>query len=537
MKKNHYSDIKKVLIIGRGIFEGPDTPSAVALKKLANQGLEVVLVSSDPMALLIEPGPYAKTYFEPLTLNFLLKILYRERPDSLITSFGGRIAEELVSQLAKNGHLKKLGIKLLNDPLKNFTSVEDFCLSILPTYQSATKNPFLSKERIVILDSGIKTTAEEQELNFVNVSAIQAIQELGFEAVIITDDPSNYLTELGSADRLYQVSMTVEDILHVITMEKPKGVLALSGTQETIRLANSLSSRGINVFHTSHSDMTEASEKDIPQEGRTLEVVTICDGENVCIFGIVGHVEMSNLHPEGSIAISPDQFLSGPLLDKISSLATSIGLSLKVRGPMNIWLTVHKEEIFVRKLEVHLSPSLPFLTKTTGLPLAKILTKVILGVSLREQGHTQIPLMQSPGVWIKCPKGHVMTSDPVFGKALFKAYLAANIVMPEHGIALIDLNGQPSAEALQILNRFYKLGFEIVEVRNESFENTFEDISYGYISYIITLSATSILNVENQHRLKMSAAENRVLYHSTLEAAQALVSALEERTYIVQHLT
>jgi carbamoyl-phosphate synthase large subunit len=312
------------------------------------------------------------------------------------------------------------------------------------------------------------------------VHSVWAIKEAGYEAIIINSNPETVSTDFSISDKLYFEPLTIEDVMHIVDLEKPKGVVVQFGGQTAINLADKLEARGVKILGTTLEDLDRAENRNkfekalheigIPQPmgktatsaeeavaigndigypvlvrpsyvlgGRAMQIVynqeelahymqnavqaspehpvlidryltgieievdAISDGENVCIPGIMEHIERAGVHSGDSIAVYPPQNLSVEHINTLVDYTTRLARGLNIIGLMNIQYVISKGEVYVIEVNPRSSRTVPFLSKITNIPMAKIATKAILGQSLIEQG-IQNGLAPSPaGVFVKVP--------------------------------------------------------------------------------------------------------------------------------------
>jgi carbamoyl-phosphate synthase large subunit len=365
-------------------------------------------------------------------------------------------------------------------------------------------------------------------------------------------------TDFSTADKLYFEPLTVEDVLNVVDLEQPMGVIVQFGGQTAINLAAPLAKAGVRILGTTVADLDRAEDRDefdqivrslgIPQPagatattadealtiahsigypalirpsyvlgGRAMEIVNndaeltrymqtavqvshdhpvlvdhyqagreceidvIADGHDVLIPGIMEHIERAGVHSGDSMAVYPPQNFSAAVIDQICRRGTELAERLHTVGMMNIQFIVHDEEVDVIEVNPRASRTVPFLSKVTGIPMAQVATRAILGTSIRDQGY-QPGLQPAAGlVHVKAPvfsfnklagvdsllgpemksTGEVMGSDETMDKALYKAFAAAKLDIPDHGQVLFTIADSQKSEALDLARRFRALGFSL----------------------------------------------------------------------------
>ncbi|MFL5783617.1 MAG: carbamoyl-phosphate synthase large subunit [Bacteriovoracaceae bacterium] len=509
-----------------------------------------------------------------------------------------------------------------------------------------------NKKKVIVLGSGPIRIGQGIEFDYATVHAIEAIRGMGYEAIVINNNPETVSTDFNTSDRLYFEPLTVEDVLHVIEREKPLGVIVQFGGQTAINLAGPLADRGVRILGTSVDDidraedrkrfeelmtslkiaqplgctvtsMNEAVEKSAhlgfpvmvrpsyvlggrameivynenelndymrravqvnPQHpvlidrymiGREMEVDAISDGETVFIPGIMEHIEKAGVHSGDSIAVYPPQSVSQDILEKLTSVTLSITKALNIKGLVNLQFVIYRGEVFVIEVNPRSSRTVPFLSKVTNVPMAKIATRAIMGESLLSQGYFHGALEPKEDVAVKVPvfsfaklsdveialgpemksTGEVMGKDKVFEKALHKAFVAAGMVIPESGTILATISDQDKEEALSLFKRFYQVGFDFlategtarmlknagIPVRTvdrigQSQNDLLREIKSGKVALIVnTISKGK--NVESDgFKMRRVAVERGLLCLTSLDTTEALLKTIERNSYTMEPL-
>jgi carbamoyl-phosphate synthase large subunit len=521
------------------------------------------------------------------------------------------------------------------------------------TYETEDEVLPSEKHKVVVLGSGPIRIGQGIEFDYATVHAIEAIREMGLEAIVINNNPETVSTDFNISDRLYFEPLTLEDVLHVIEKEKPIGVIVQFGGQTAINLAGPLASRGVQILGTSTDNIDrsedrkrfesllrelniaqplgctvtsneEAIEKsshlgfpvmvrpsyvlggrameivyneselinymqraakvnpehpvliDRYMIGREMEVDAISDGETVFIPGIMEHIEKAGVHSGDSIAVYPPQSVSTEILEKLSATTLSITKNLNIKGLINLQFVIYKGEVFVIEVNPRSSRTVPFLSKVTGIPMAKIATKAILGQSLLQQGYFEGTLPPKKGIAVKAPvfsfaklsdveialgpemksTGEVMGKDDIFEKALHKAFVAAGMIIPDSGTILATISDQDKEDALPIFKRFSQIGFDFIATEGtakllkaaqipvrttarigQGENDIIKEIKSGRVSMIInTISKGK--NVESDgFKMRRLAVERGLLCLTSLDTTEALLRTLERNTYSMEALS
>ncbi len=521
------------------------------------------------------------------------------------------------------------------------------------SYESQDEVLESTKKKVIILGSGPIRIGQGIEFDYATVHAIDAIRSLGYEAIVINNNPETVSTDFNISDRLYFEPLTVEDVFNVIERENPIGVIVQFGGQTAINLAKPLADRGVKILGTSVDDIDRAEDRkrfeellrslDIAQPlgitvtsineaveksahlgfpvivrpsyvlggrameivyneeelldymkravqinpehpvlidrymiGREMEVDAICDGETVFIPGIMEHIEKAGVHSGDSIAVYPPQSVSQDILERLSATTLSITRALNIKGLINLQFVIYQGEVFVLEVNPRSSRTVPFLTKVTGVPMAKIATKALMGVSLIEQGYFHGTLPPKDEIAVKAPvfsfaklsdveialgpemksTGEVMGKDRVFEKALHKAFVAAGVVIPDSGTILATINDLEKEEALKLFKRFHNIGFDfvatsgtakllrdagihvrVVDRIGQSENDIIKEIKSGRISLIINTISKS-KNVESDgFKMRRCAVERGLLCLTSLDTTEALLKTIERNTYTMEPIS
>jgi carbamoyl-phosphate synthase large subunit len=310
--------------------------------------------------------------------------------------------------------------------------------------------------------------------------------------------------------------------------------------------------------------------------GREMEVDAISDGETVFIPGIMEHIEKAGVHSGDSIAVYPPQTVSEDLLNKLSETTISITNALNIKGLINLQFVIYKNEVFVLEVNPRSSRTVPFLSKITGVPMAKIATKAIMGESLKKQGYFHGTLPPKEEVAVKVPvfsfaklseveialgpemksTGEVMGRDKIFEKALHKAFVAAGVVIPESGTILATINDKDKDEAVKIFKRFHQIGFDFLATEGTAKvlqaakipvktvarigqveEDIIKEIKSGRVALVVnTISKGK--NVESDgFKMRRCAVERGLLCLTSLDTTEALLRTIERNSYLTEPLT
>ena len=550
--------------------------------------------------------------------------------------------EEQVYELRKKNHIFPV-YKMIDTCASEFDSYVPYFYS---TYEEENESVVSDRDKIVVLGSGPIRIGQGVEFDYSTVHAVRTIQEAGYEAIVINNNPETVSTDYTTADKLYFEPLTVEDVMNVLELEKPKGVIVSLGGQTAINLAKPLAEKGVPIIGTGCEAIDNAEDRDlfetmiqktgIPHPmgiavtdiesgveaaakvgypvlvrpsfvlgGRAMEIVAneemlrhylknavevdkdkpvlvdkyvvgkevevdaICDGEQVFIPGIMELVERTGVHSGDSISVYPPFDISQKVKDTIADYTTRLGLAIGICGLFNIQFIVDREEnVFIIEVNPRASRSVPFLSKSTGLGLVSIATRVMLGESLLAQGITEMIPAEQKRWYVKAPAfsfeklngmdaylspemkstGEAIGYDNRLNRAFYKALQASGVRMKDYGTVVVTLADEDKEEALPLIQRFYKLGFNIeatigtaqflkkhgvrTRVRGKLSEGSVEildSIRAGYVSYIInTRAILSGVHYEDGVAIRRCAVQNGVTMFTSLDTVKILLDVLEE---------
>ena len=305
--------------------------------------------------------------------------------------------------------------------------------------------------------------------------------------------------------------------------------------------------------------------------GCEVEVDAICDGTDVFIPGIMQLVEATGVHSGDSMSVYPPYSLSDRVKDTIRDYTIRLGLAIGIRGLFNIQFIVDDhDEVYIIEVNPRSSRSVPFLSKATGVAMANIATKVMLGQSLKQQGYTTAVMAEKKRFYVKSPTfsfsklhgldaslspemkstGEAIGYDDSLNRALYKSLQASNMRVVNYGTVLVTLADQDKERAIELVRRFYDLGFNIeatsgtaqtlkehgIKTRvkkkiSEGSEEILDSIRKGHVTYIInTLSTKDTRTSQDGYQIRRCAVENNVSVFTSLDTVNVLLDVLEEIT-------
>lgn len=544
---------------------------------------------------------------------------------------------------------KKNGIfpvyKMIDTCASEFDSYVPYFYS---TYAQENESVVSDRKKIVVLGSGPIRIGQGVEFDYSTVHAVWSIKKAGYEAIIINNNPETVSTDYTTSDKLYFEPLTVEDVMNIITLENPMGVVVSLGGQTAINLAPALDKLGVPIVGTDVQAIENAENREsferimtnlgIPQPtgeavtniedgvrvaarigypvlvrpsyvlggramqivsneaglrrylqtavevdedqpvlvdkyimGKELEVDAICDGKDVFIPGIMEHVEKTGIHSGDSISVYPTFSVSQKVKDTILDYTIQLGLEIGIIGLYNIQFIVDENEaVYVIEVNPRSSRTVPFLSKSTGVPMPHIATLVMLGQSLKEQGITQVYPKEKARWFVKAPAfsfskikgmdtylspemkstGEAIGYDKKLTRALYKALRSSGMNVENYGTIFVTLADKNKEAALPLVRRFYDLGFNIeatagtaaflkehaIRTRikkklSDGSDEILQSLRKGHVNYVInTIDINRNKTHSDGYEIRRAAVENNVTMFTALETVEVLLDVLEEIT-------
>lgn len=495
------------------------------------------------------------------------------------------------------------------------------------------------KEKIMVIGGGPNRIGQGIEFDYCCVHAALALRDDGYETIMVNCNPETVSTDYDTSDRLYFEPITLEDVLEIVRIEKPKGVIVQYGGQTPLKLARELEANGVPIIGTSPDAIDRAEDRERFQTavrrlglkqpenatvtgfnealteaksigyplvvrpsyvlgGRAMEIVydetdlqryltdavkvsndapvlldkfldnaievdvdAICDGKDVLIGGIMQHIEEAGVHSGDSACSLPPYSLSDIIQAQLREQMRKLAFELNVNGLMNAQFAVKDDEIYLIEVNPRAARTVPFVSKATGVPLAKVAARVMVGRSLEEQGYVKeiippyysvkevvIPFAKFQGVDpIRGPEmrstGEVMGVGESFEEAYAKANLGAGEALAKKGKALISVKDSDKQRLMDLARGLLALGFSLEATRGtakmlaeegidcsivnklqEGRPNIVDAIKNGEYSYIIN-TVEGRQAIEDSVYIRREALLNKVIYTTTLNAAFATVKA------------
>lgn len=510
------TDRPSVIVLGSGpirIGQGIEFDYATvhSVKAIKEAGYEAIIVNNNPETVSTDFSISDKLYFEPLTIEDVMNIINLEKPIGAVVQFGGQTAINLASKLVERG------VKILGTSLEDLDRAED-----------RDKFEHALSDLNIPLPKG-KTAMSVEE-------AAHIAAEIGYPVLV---RPSYVL-----GGRAMEIVYKEAELLHYM-----KNAVKINPEYPVL----------IDRYLT----------------GKEVEVDAISDGENVLIPGIMEHIERAGVHSGDSIGVYPPQSLSENVKRKLVSYTMDLARGLNIVGLLNIQYVICNEEVYVLEVNPRSSRTVPFLSKITEVPMAKIATKVILGQSLKAQGYESGLVPEQQGVYVKVPvfsfeklrrvditlgpemksTGEVMGKDTTLEKALYKGMIAAGMKIKQYGTVLLTVADKDKEEAVSLAKRFANIGYQLMAtegtaqylnqagVRVETVgkigsegENLIDVIRGGKAQFVINTLTKGKQPERDGFRIRRESVENGVPCLTSLDTAEAILRVIESMTFSAEAL-
>jgi carbamoyl-phosphate synthase large subunit len=363
------------------------------------------------------------------------------------------------------------------------------------------------KGTILIIDSGSNLYGQSCETDYASILCAKTYRQMGYEVVIMNNSPIDVASDFGYADRLYIEPVTAEDVMNVIYMEKPVGVVTAFGGEDSIKLTKFLEQQDVKILGA-NAEATFISKNLVTtqsfMDGPEFEVNLISDTRNTFIPGIM---ERFVSEEKDVVEVYPVMNLSDVLREMMIKKSSEIALKLEVRGLLTIRFINYNNDLYVKEVSAVVSANIPFISKITGLPVVSLASRVMLGQSLEEVGiKTQIHSVP-PYFAVKYPvydykrqnHGQVLGLSSIKKEAIYKGLIASGNTMSSKGNILFNIQKSDIQKLPPVAKKFESLGFNLyaseenIPVLNEFGikAGTFTSGNFEEkLDYIITSSAT-----------------------------------------------
>ncbi len=512
------------------------------------------------------------------------------------------------------------------------------------SYQTLDQSRVTDRKKVIILSSGPNRIGQGIEFDYCCVHTVKAVQELGYEAIMVNSNPETVSTDYDTSDKLYFEPLTFEDVMNIYENEKPLGIVVQMGGQTPLNLAVPLMNAGCTILGTSPDSIDIAEDRKRCREllnqlglrqpesdtvlsvqeaavaarrigypvmirpsyvlgGRAMmvaygdhelgpfaeaafiaspgfpvlidryleratevDVDLLCDGTDVYIGGVMQHIEVAGIHSGDSACATPPHTLPSATIEQIKDACRKMALALNVKGLMNVQMAVKDDEIYVIEINPRASRTVPFISKATGVQLAKMAAKIALGKTLKELGladrdsnvpwcavkEAVLPFNRFPGVDpILGPEmkstGEVMGIDATFELAYWKSQIAAGQRLPREGGIFLSARDSDKPWMVEVGRKLAALGFRIIatggtanaleqagiqaEVVHKLVEGESPnvlDLMKDNLVQLVINTPSSLIARADEIKIRTEAISRGIPIITTQDGAHATVHAIEE---------
>ena len=500
------TDRKKIMVLGGGpnrIGQGIefDYCCVHAALALREDGYETIMVNCNPETVSTDYDTSDRLYFEPLTLEDVLEIVHKEKPVGIIVQYGGQTPLKLARALEANG------APIIGTSPESIDVAED-------------------RERFQKLLNKLNLRQPPNRTARTESEALNHAQEIGYPLVV---RPSYVLG--GRAMEIVHEQIDLERYM-----------------REAVKVSND-SPVVLDRF------LNNAIE---------IDVDCLCDGQEVFIGGVMEHIEQAGVHSGDSACCLPPYSLSPELTEEIKRQTALMARALNVKGLMNVQFAIQNDDVYVLEVNPRASRTVPFVSKATGLQLAKIAARAMAGQTLASQGITKevvphyfsvkeavFPFVKFPGVdTILGPEmkstGEVMGVGETFGEAFVKSQMAASVNLPESGTVFISVKNADKPKAVLVARGLHALGFKVVATRGtaaaiqeagipvilvnkvaEGRPHIVDMLKNGEVSLVINTVEERRNAITDSRAIRTQALAARVTYYTTIAGALAAVEGMQ----------
>ncbi|HEV7390966.1 MAG TPA: carbamoyl-phosphate synthase large subunit, partial [Burkholderiales bacterium] len=523
------------------------------------------------------------------------------------------------------------------------------------SYEDECEAQPTDRKKIMVLGGGPNRIGQGIEFDYCCVHAALALREDGFETIMVNCNPETVSTDYDTSDRLYFEPLTLEDVLEIVHVERPFGVIVQFGGQTPLKLARDLEANGVPIIGTSPDSIDMAEDRERFQKllnklklkqppnrtarsaakalaaaeeigyplvvrpsyvlgGRAMEIVheqadlerymreaikvsndspvlldrylndatevdvdAVSDGKQVIIGGVMEHIEQAGVHSGDSACSLPPFSLSPELQDELRRQTVAMTRALKVVGLINVQFAIQSGVVYVLEVNPRASRTVPFVSKATSLPLAKIAARCMAGKSLADQGveaevvppyysvkEAVFPFIKFPGAdTILGPEmkstGEVMGVGKTFAEAFVKSQMATGERLPSSGKVFLSVRDSDKPRAVDIARSLHELGFGLIATRGtaaaiaaaglpvtpvnkvaEGRPHIVDMIKNREIALIVNTVEDRRTAIRDSYSIRRAALQQRVSLFTTLAGARAgctgMAQAQELHAYSVQSL-
>lgn len=506
-------DNEKVLILGAGpirIGQGIefDYCCVHAVDALEEENIESMIVNNNPETVSTDYDTSDKLFFDPLTLDDVMNIIEKEEPDGVMVQFGGQTSVNLAVPLKQELEERKdLDTEIYGTDPEMMDMAED-------------------RERFSDLIEGLDIIQPKSRIASSKEEAKEAAKEVGYPILV---RPSYVLG--GRAMEIVHEEEELEEYMEEAVKVSPDHPILID---------------------------------EFIEEGVEIDVDAVSDGEDVLVGGVMEHIEEAGVHSGDSACVIPPQSLSDEKVQEIKQKVKEIALALDAVGLVNIQLAVKDGEIYILEANPRSSRTIPYVSKATGIPLAKLAAKTMAGKPLKELGYTETPEIEHVAVKevllpfdklhgvdpILGPEmkstGEVMGIDYDFGKAFYKAELAANNKIPTEGNVVLSIKDSDKPKIGPVAEKLNKFGLRLLATKgtaeylkdqgidvekinkvSEGSPHIVDKIREDEIDLIINTPTSGKQPKRDGYKIRRAAVDLKIPYITNIQAAKAAADSIE----------
>ena len=571
---------------------------------------------------------------KPMSKEILLKAKRMGFSDKRLAKLT-KSSEDKIRKLRYKNKIKPV-YKMVDTCAAEFEAVTPYFYS---TYEQENESLPSTRKKVMILGGGPNRIGQGIEFDYCCCHACFSLSD-DYEVIMVNCNPETVSTDYDTSDRLYFEPLTKEDVLRIIEIEKPIGVVVQFGGQTPLNLSKELEDCGVKILGTSSDSIDRVEDRERFSDfikklklkqpkngiaksvgdavkiadqigypiivrpsyvlgGRAMEIIyepkdllrylqeavkasadkpvlidqflenaievdvdALCDGKEVVMGGIMEHIERAGIHSGDSACALPPYTLKKSVVDEIIRQTKVMALELQVKGLMNVQFAVLNDEVYLIEVNPRASRTVPFVSKATGLPLAKLASQLMVGKTIKElkikenlfPKYTSIkeavlPFSKFPGVdTLLGPEmkstGEVMGIDKNFSMAFAKSQLAASNPLPKEGKIFISVRDKDKSGMIEVAKKLHKTGFEIITTQGtgdafskkgipnkivrkhyEGDPNIMQDLKDGKVAAVINTHEGS-LSAEDSYEMRRLALQSAVPYFTTLSAAQSAINGI-----------
>jgi carbamoyl-phosphate synthase large subunit len=558
--------------------------------------------------------------------------------DTQLSAMAG-MEEEKFRLLRKSAGIKP-AYKLVDTCAAEFESYTPYYYS---SYDDECESKRSDRKKIMILGGGPNRIGQGIEFDYCCCHAAFALKEMGFETIMVNSNPETVSTDYDTSDKLYFEPLTFEDVMNIVDIEKPYGVIVQFGGQTPLNLAKRLMDAGVPIIGTSVDSIALAEDREKFKEllndlklkqpandiasslqeaaskaeaigfpvvvrpsyvlgGRAMKIVydrpqlerfmqeavdvspghpvlldkflqsaievdvdAVSDGEKVIVAGIMEHIEEAGIHSGDSACVLPPHTIADEIVLEIKRQTERLALALDIKGLMNVQFAVQGSEVYILEVNPRASRTVPFVSKTVGIPLAKVAAKIMAGSTINELsipkdpmagiGYTSIkesvlPFSRFLGVDIllgpeMMSTGEVMGISGSFGSSFAKAQSGAGGDLPSKGKVFISVQDSDKRNIVFMAKKLADMGFtilatkgtakilgnnnikvEVLKKMHEGSPSVLDSIESGEIALIINTSCGKAPHKDGAV-IRSAAVTRGIPCITTLAGAQASINGIE----------